>query len=124
MNITLWILTGLLAAAFLGAGLMKLTSPREKVTESMPTLADFSGTQIRLIGLVELLGALGLVLPAVTGIATVLVPVAALGLLLTMVGAGIAHLRRGDPRAAVVAPSVLAVLALVVAVGRFGPASF
>ena len=124
MNVMLWIVTGLLALAFLAAGTMKLATPREKLLQSMPWVADVTATQVRAIGLVELLGAVGLVLPALTGIATVLVPVAATGLAVTMAVAAVVHVRRHDPRSALTAPVVLGVLALVVAVGRFGPSAF
>jgi len=119
MNIVLWIITGLLAAAFLGAGFLKLTRPREKLREAgMGWTDDFSPGAIKGIGLAEVLGALGLILPAVTGIATILVPLAATGLLITMIGAVITHVRRHE---SFVPPLVLGVLALIVAVGRFGP---
>ena len=124
MNVMLLIVTGLLALAFLAAGTMKLATPREKLLQSMPWVADVTATQVRAIGLVELLGAVGLVLPALTGIATVLVPVAATGLAVTMAVAAVVHVRRHDPRSALTAPVVLGVLALVVAVGRFGPSAF
>ena len=124
MSIALWIIAGLLAAAFLAAGGMKLTGKREDMLERMPWVADFTQPQVRAIGAVEVLGALGLVLPAVTGIAPVLVAVAASGLVLTMAGAVVVHVRRGDGAAGSVPAAVLGLLALVVAVGRFGPAAF
>ena len=71
---------------------------------------------MKAIGALEILGALGLVLPAVTGILPVLVPLAALGLTATMDGAVIVHLRR---RETFIPPAVLLVLAAFVAVGRF-----
>lgn len=62
--------------------------------------------------------AIGLVLPGVTGIAPVLVPIAAVGLAVTMVGAVITHVRRHDPMASVAPSVVLMQLSLVVAIGR------
>ena len=124
MNVILWILAGLLAAAFLLAGLMKLAQPRTKLQESgMGWAEDFSDGQVRLIGLAEVLGAVGLVLPAATGVAPVLTPLAAAGLAVTMLGATVVHLRRGET-SMVPVPLVLAVLAAVVAVMRFGPSAF
>jgi uncharacterized membrane protein len=121
MNIVLWVVTGVLAAAFLATGLMKLTQSKEKLAARAAAWTDdFSQRSIRAIGVVEILGVIGLVLPAPTGVATVLVPVAACGLVLVMVGAAITHLRRHEPQLIVV-NLVLAVLALVVAWGRFGP---
>jgi uncharacterized membrane protein YphA (DoxX/SURF4 family) len=123
VNIALWIAQILLAAAFLGAGLMKLTQPKDKIAQSMAWAGDFSPTVIKLIGLVEVLGALGLVLPAVTDIAPVLVPAAALGLAIVMVGAIVTHARRGEKQM-IGANVVLLLLALFVAWGRFGAYAF
>ena len=123
MNIALWVVQILLAVAFLGSGLMKLTQPKEKIATSMAWAADFSPTAIKLIGLVEVLGALGLVLPAATGIAPILTPLAAVGLALVMVGAAITHARRGESQMIVV-NVVLLLLAAFVAWGRFGPYAF
>jgi uncharacterized membrane protein len=124
MNIALWIAAGLLAAAFLAAGLMKLTGKREQMIERMPWVQDFSQGQVKAIGAIEVLGALGLILPAVTGIAPVLVPLAASGLAIVMVLAAVMHLRRGDGAAAVVPNVVLFALAVFVAWGRFGAYAF
>ena len=124
MSIALWIIAGPLAAAFLAAGAMKLTGKREQMIASMPWVADFSQPQVKAIGALEVLGALGLVLPALTGIAPVLVAVAATGLALTMAGAVVVHLRRGDGAAGAAPSAVLGLLAVVVAIGRFGPAAF
>lgn len=121
MNVVLWVVTGLLVVAFLGAGLMKVSQPREKLEKNLPWVADYSDGQVKGIGAVEVLGALGLVLPAIGGIAPILVPVAATGLAITMVLAAIMHLRRGDGAQSIVAPLVLFLLAAFVAWGRFGP---
>ena len=123
MNIFLWILAGVLAAAFLMAGAMKAAQPKAMLAENMPWVEDFSDSQVRAIGLVEILGALGLILPAATGIAVVLTPLAAAGLALTMVGAAVVHARRKEfPNIAV--NVVLGGLALLVAILRFGSYSF
>ncbi len=124
MNVALWIIAGLLAAAFAGAGLMKLAQPKAKLAAAgMGWTEDFTDGQVKGIGAVEVLGAVGLVLPAALGIAEVLTPLAALGLALTMVGAAITHLRRGEG-SMVPVNVVLGGLALFVAVMRFGPQSF
>ncbi|GII56154.1 hypothetical protein Pth03_45430 [Planotetraspora thailandica] len=123
MNVALWALAGLLALAFLGSGLMKLIKPKDKLAASgMGWTDDFSAGAIKGIGAVEILGALGLILPGVTGIAPVLVPLAALGLALVMVGAAITHGRRKESQLVVV-NLVLLVLVVLVAWGRFGPYS-
>jgi uncharacterized membrane protein len=87
----------------------------------MAWVDDYSGGHIKTIGVVEILGALGLILPGITGIAPILVPVAATGLAIVMVLAAIMHLRRGDGFGAVVPNIVLFALAVFVAWGRFGP---
>lgn len=117
MDITLWIVAGLLALAFLGAGTMKLSRSKEQLAASgMSWTEDFSTPMVKTIGSLEILGALGLVLPALTGILPALVPVAALGLTATMIGAIVVHLRR---REAFTPAAVLLVLAAFVAIGRF-----
>jgi uncharacterized membrane protein len=122
MNIALWIAAGLLAVAFLAAGLSKLVQPKEKLAERTPYVEDFSAGAVKAIGALEVLGAIGLILPAVTKIAPILVPLAATGLALMMVGAIVVHLRRGEKAIAV--NFVLLALAVFVAWGRFGPYAF
>jgi uncharacterized membrane protein YphA (DoxX/SURF4 family) len=124
MNIVLWVIAGLLAAAFLAAGTMKLIQPKETLTASgMAWAEDFSPGMIKTIGALEVLGAIGLIVPAALDIAPVLVPLAAVGLVLVMVGAAIAHARRKENQMIVINVVLLA-LAAVVAWGRFGPYSF
>jgi uncharacterized membrane protein YphA (DoxX/SURF4 family) len=84
---------------------------------------DFSAGTVKAIGALEILAALGLVLPAALGIAPVLTPLAALGLVLIMVGAAITHVRRKESQM-IVANAILAILAVIVVWGRFGPYSF
>lgn len=123
MNVVLWILQGLLAAMFGLAGLMKSTQPKDKLAKSLPWVADFSPGTVRFIGAVELLGALGLILPGATGIAVVLTPLAASGLAVVMILAAVVHARRREP-GSIAFNAILLVLAAVVAWGRFGPYSF
>lgn len=124
MNVVLWILAGLLAAAFLAAGAMKVARSKEQLAAAgMAWTEDFSPGMVKTIGALEVLAAIGLILPALLDIAPVLVPIAALGLVLMMIGAAVVHVRRKELRT--IAPSlVLLVLAAVVAWGRFGPYSF
>lgn len=125
MNVTLWIIAGFLAATFLASGLMKIAQPREKLVASgLRWAGDMSAGSVKGIGTVELLGAFGLILPAVLDVAPVLVPLAATGLALTMVGAAILHARRGNESQSIVMNAVLLILAAVVAWGRFGPYAF
>ena len=124
MNVVLWIVAGVLAAAFLASGLMKLAQPRQKIVESgMGWAGDFSDGAVKAIGALEVLGALGLILPAVFDVATVLVPIAAVGLALVMAGAAVVHLRRKETQMVVV-NVVLLLLAVFVAWGRFGEYAF
>ena len=123
MNVVLWIIAGLLALAFLGAGLTKLTQPKEKLAANMGWVEDFSPGVVKLIGALEVLAAIGLVLPAALDIVPVLVPLAAVGPIALMLGAALTHARRKEtPMIAI--NVVLLVLAVVVAWGRFGPWSF
>lgn len=123
MNIFLWIIQGLLAAMFVMAGLMKSTQPKEKLVDNLPWVTDFSANTVKLIGVSQLLAALGLILPAVTGIAPILTPLAATGLAVIMVLAAIYHARKNEWSKIGVNVLIFA-LAVVVAWGRFGPYTF
>jgi uncharacterized membrane protein len=65
MNVTVWVLQVLVASAFLLAGVMKTTQPRQKLAVSMGWVEDFSDTGVRTIGVLEILGGVGRLLPAV-----------------------------------------------------------
>jgi hypothetical protein len=131
MNIALWVVAGLLAAAFLAGGALKIVFPKEKLVALGRRLGEdvvgwievFPAGAVKAIGVLEVLAAVGLILPAALGIAPVLVPLAATGLVLLMVGAMITHLRLNEVRPI---PGNLLYLALAafVAWGRFGPESF
>ncbi|WP_033340989.1 DoxX family protein [Catenuloplanes japonicus] len=124
MNLVLWTVAVLLGAAMLGAGGMKLLRSRAALAASgLGWVDDFSPGTVKIIGALEVAGGLGLVLPAVTGTATVLVPLAGLGIVIVMIGAVITHARRHEYRM-IVANIVLLALAAVVAWGRFGPYAF
>jgi uncharacterized membrane protein YphA (DoxX/SURF4 family) len=123
MNVVLWIVAGALALAFLTAGLTKLTQPKEKLRANMAWVEDFSPGVIKAIGGLEVLAAVGLILPAALDVVPVLVPLAAVGLVVLMAGAAITHARRKEfPMIAI--NLVLLVLAAVVVWGRLGPYSF
>jgi uncharacterized membrane protein YphA (DoxX/SURF4 family) len=115
MNVALWIIQILLAAAFLVSGITKVTRSSKRLKAGLP---EFHPGVIRLISVAEILGALGLILPGATGIAPVLTPVAASGLAIIMIGAVVTHARRKEGRSAAV-NLVLFILAVVVAIGRF-----
>lgn len=124
MNITLWIVTALLALLLLAAGTMKIVQPKAKLAAAGQGWAeDFSDGTVKGIGGLEVLAALGLVLPALLNIATILVPLAAAGPFALMVGAAITHARRGEKPNVIVNAS-LGILAAGVAIARFGPYGF
>lgn len=125
MNLALWIIAGLLAAGFVESGGRKLVVPREKLARAPGSgwITDFSASSIKAIGAAETLGGVGLILPAVLNIAPVLVPLAAVGLAVTMIGAFVTHVRRHELKISI-APLVPFALAVLVAWGRFGRESF
>lgn len=123
MNVALWVVAGILAAMFATAGVMKATQPKDALAEKLPWVADFSPNTVRFIGVVEFLGALGLILPAWTGIAPILTPLAATGLAVVMALAAITHARRKEP-SAIAFNLILLAAAVFVAWGRFGPYSY
>ena len=124
MNVFLWIVAIVLAAASLGAGAMKALQPKEKLLASGMTWAEsWKPAWIKALGIAEILAALGLILPAALNIAPILTPLAALGLVIVMVGAIVVHVRRNEIKGSI--PSVvLLILAVIVAWGRFGPYAF
>lgn len=118
MNIALWIVQILLALLFGMAGATKLTQPKEKLAVQMAWVNDFAPNTVKLIGGLELLAAIGLVAPMLTGILPILTPLAAVGLILTMIGAMLTHVRRNE-NPLVMANLVILLLAAFVAYGRF-----
>lgn len=118
MNTFVWVVQILLGLAFLMAGLMKLSQPLDKLKQRMAWVESLQPTQVRLIGAVEILGAVGVVLPAATGILPWLTPLAAAGLVLTMIGAMTLHIRRGDTASNLITNVVLLALAAFVIYGR------
>ncbi|MCB9444426.1 MAG: DoxX family protein [Ardenticatenaceae bacterium] len=118
MNVALWIVQGLLAAMFLMAGFMKSTKSKEELAGRMAWVNDFSAGAVKTIGILEILGAIGLILPLATGILPWLTPAAAVGLGLTMIGAAVTHIRRSE-FSAIGINLVLFLLAAFVAYGRF-----
>ncbi|MFH9722998.1 DoxX family protein [Streptomyces sp. NPDC017254] len=126
MNLALWIVTGLLALAYLAGGAYKVVTPKEKIAAAGPSgqwVEDFGAGGVKTIGALEALAAVGLVLPAVLDIAPALVPLAAVGLLIIMVGAAIVRIRRNELKLVGVDLAYIVLIAFVVW-GRFGPESF
>ncbi len=118
MNIALWIVQILVALAFLLAGSMKVSQPIDTLKQNMGWAAHTTPGIVRLVGTLEILGALGLILPAVTHILSWLTPIAAVGLVLTMIGAAIVHVRLKE-FSRLATPIVLLLLALFIVYGRF-----
>jgi len=110
---TLWTVQVLLALIFLFAGSMKLILPIEMLTAQMP----LPGLLVRFIGVAEVAGALGLILPRLTRIQRGLTPLAACGLVIIMIGATVVTLAEGSGASALV-PLVVGSLATAVAYGR------
>ena len=123
MNIVLWIVAAVLAVVFVTAGLVKVSRPRRALAGQMAWVQDFSDAQVKGIGVLELAGGIGLIVPALVGVATVLTPLAAAGLVLLMSGAALTHARRREPQM-IVLNGVLLTLAAFVAWARFGPYHF
>ena len=126
MEVTTWVVSGVLAALYLTAGTLKTTQPLEKLAGPMPWTTSLTATQVRLLGTAELLGAVGLVLPKMLGVVDdrggvdgILTGLAATGLALIQLGAIPLHLRRGEP-AVLPMNVVLLVAAGFVAMARFG----
>lgn len=117
MSIALWIASALLALAMVAAGGIKLATPRVKLMEKMQWARTWSDGAVKLLGLAEVLGGVGLIVPQITGIAPILTPIAAACLAVLMIGAVKTHLDHAEP---IAAPAVLALLGALVAVGRSG----
>jgi len=118
MSKILWVLQILLAIGFFMFGIMKITTPYDQLATQMPWVLDISPTLVRFIGIAEVAGALGLVLPAATRILPWLTPLAAALLALDMVVAAIFHITRSE-FGNLPFNIVLGVLAAIVAYGRW-----
>ena len=114
MNVVLWIIQVLLALLFLFGGVVKLILPVEEMAKQMALPGSF----LRFLGVVEVLGGLGLILPGLFRIKTWLTPLAAAGLVIIMIGATVISLRIG-PVGPALYPLVTGLLAAFVAYGRW-----
>jgi hypothetical protein len=125
MDLTLWIAAGLLAAVALAGGISKTFVPKAKLAAAHggEWTAGASVGFVKTLGVLELLAAVGLILPAVVDIAPVMVPVTATCWVLLMIGAMITHGRLGQYELVMLNLVHLA-LAAFIAWGRFGPESF
>ena len=119
MNVATWIVQIVLAAAMVFAGGTKLGRNRKDlVVSGMPWAEDFGDNAVKLIGLAEVVGAVGLILPWALDVAPVLTPIAGVGLALLLLGAAVVHARRKEFQG-IVPPLVLALAGAFVAVARF-----
>lgn len=119
MTLALWIVQIMLALVFARAGIGKVAQPVEKLRERWNWPRYVAPLVIRLVGSLEIAGALGLILPKATGYLPWLTPVAAVGLVLTMIGAILTHVRLHDEAKVVGINAVLLLLSLFIAVGYF-----
>ncbi len=115
LNVALWIAQGFVALVVAFTGTVKLVVPREELAKKMHWAADWPRWRIKLLGLAEVAGGVGLVVPRATGIAPFLTPLAALCLAVLMAGAVRTHRRLGEGAAPAV---VVGLLCLGVAAGR------
>jgi len=117
MNIALWI-AQVIGATFILAGIIKTFQPKEKLAPRMPWVNSYSAIQVKLIGIAELLGGIGLILPWLTGIEPILTPLSAVGLALIMVFAMIYHYQHKEYKE-IGFNAVFLVIMVFVAYGRF-----
>lgn len=125
MNVTLWITAGMLALIALTGGLIKLIVPQAKLAKQPGAqwVGDASVGFVKLLGVLEVLAAVGLILPAALNIVPVLVPVTAVCWMVLMICAMVAHLRYGEVKP-IALNLIYLLLAAFIAWGRFGPESF
>lgn len=119
MELVLWIISGLLAFAMVAAGGMKLAVPRVKLMEKMVWAKTWTDGQVKLLGLAEVLGGIGVIVPHATGILPILTPIAAVCLVILMIGAVKTHIDHKDTAGSIPAV-VLALFGVFVALARFG----
>jgi uncharacterized membrane protein YphA (DoxX/SURF4 family) len=118
MNIAVWIIQGILALMFLMAGITKSVQPKDKLVKTLPWVNGFSLQTVRFIGISELIGAIGIVVPQLTGICQILTPVAAIGLAVIMILAAAHHLPKKEYREEGFNATLL-ILDVIVALYRF-----
>ena len=116
-NIIVWVLQVVLATMFLMTGAMKTFQPISQLAASLPWVNDVPAGLVRFIGVSELLAGIGLLLPSILKYKTFLTALAALGIVLIMIGASIFHISRGET-SVIGMNAVLALIALYIAWAR------
>ncbi len=115
MLIALWIINVILAIAFIASGVMKLVRSKQALVASgMGWADDFGVGTIKLIAVLEILGAVGLVFPMLLNIVPILAPLAAAALAIVMIGATVVHVRRHEPPIPAVVLAVLSIASAVI----------
>ena len=118
MKVVLAVLQVLVGVQFLYVGGNKIITPVDQLAEQMAWVNSIPASMVPVIGILEVAGALGLILPWLTGIQPQLVRWAAIGLVLTMLGAIATHFAIGDPFSTYIAPLVFGGLSAFIAYGR------
>lgn len=118
MNIFLWVLQGLLAAVFIVPGTIKTFISKDGLVEKKAITADESAVPYRFIGIMEILGVIGIILPWLLSIYPILTPLAAAGFAIVMVGAFVVHFSKKDYK---ILPALVIIffIAVIVAWQRF-----
>lgn len=126
MSIAVWIVSGILAAAYLFSGSNKVFRSRDALKSTMTYVESLTPWQVKVIGVLELLGAFGLIVPMLAGLlipslagVAILTPIAGVCLALLQIGAFSLHVRRGEAKIASVVNGLLFLAAVFVAVSRF-----
>ena len=117
MNTVIWIIQGLLTAIFFLTGFMKVSKSKEALSEHMGWVDSFGESQIKTIGILEIIGAIGLVIPMLLNILPILSVAAATGLAFTMLGAMMVHAKRKEHKE-IGLNIVLFIASVMVIVGR------
>jgi uncharacterized membrane protein len=112
--IAFFIVAGLAALAFLAAGIMKVVRPKPALkANGLEWVDDFSAATVKLIGLAEILGAIGLILPVAVNVVPILSPIAGIAVAVIMIGAVVVHRRRKESPVPSVVLTLLAIAAAV-----------
>ena len=118
MDVAIWAASLVLAAIVVAAGLEKLLVPYEQLRTKRPWVAEADRRAVKALGMAEVAGGIGVIVPALTGIARPLTPLAAACLVVLMVGALVVEVRHHRAAQGLVLPVATLALALAVGIGR------